>query len=119
MMEVHFNFPEPLPTKLGQSVKVFGVVLLQWIEKGVTGWPTVAVPKLSEQARIVPDPSINAFSSLSWRHHSVARLKMIGNAKENVDGSTRSSDRGAGKLVAGMELASDRDLGFGPPEVGP
>ena len=64
VMKMHFNFTEPSPTKLRQGVEVFRVILLKRVEEGVTWGPTVAVPEISEQGRIVPDPSFNTFSRL-------------------------------------------------------
>src|SRR5208337_888681 len=88
-MKMHFNFAEPLPAKLCQSVEVFRVVLLKGVEEGVTWGPTVAVAEFCEQAGIVPDPSLNAFSGLRWRSSPAAGFEVIGDAQENVDWSTR------------------------------
>jgi len=87
-MKMHFNFTKPVPAKLRQSVEMLRVVLLKRIEKGVTWRSTVAVPETSEQARIVPDPAIDTFSSLLWRSSPAAGFEMIGDAQEKVDGST-------------------------------
>src|SRR5208337_4184804 len=88
-MKMHFNFAELLPAKLCQSVEVFRVVLLKGVEEGVTWGPTVAVSEPSEQAGIVPHPSFNTFSGLRWRSSPAAGLEVIGDAQENMDGSTR------------------------------
>ena len=64
VMKMHFNFTEPLPAKLRQSVKVFGVVLFERVEERVTRRPTVAVSELSEQAGIVVRPTVEPFSGL-------------------------------------------------------
>jgi hypothetical protein len=84
MMEMNLDFAISFGANLRQSIKTGPIVLFPRIEESVLRTFPVCIVQISPKARVFIDPSPDNFARLVRRRVPPERLKVIGDAEQQV-----------------------------------
>jgi hypothetical protein len=88
VVQVNLDLSEPGTTESSQSIEMFRLVLLEWIEESVLRRPAIAIGETAKKTRILACPAIDPCLRLVRRDVASLRFEVVGEAEEQMNLTT-------------------------------